>query len=129
MDAKTESKTLQLQKTVNLTWTNPDTGITYAGDFTMKRMTLLEISQMGADISRRTGGLNVDEITETIATMMAQLRFSLVAWPEWFSLDQLYHMDLLTLVFREVREFLDTFRRSPAKAAPGSDSAGEKSAR
>lgn len=81
-----------------------------AGDFTFKRLTIVEVGQVGAMIARLNGGNTVDSTTDVIHTMMAELRFGIVDAPKWWDLDRLYEVEVLRKVWEAFMAYQKTFR-------------------
>lgn len=103
---------LPMAKEVWIEIVNPNDGRTYAGLFAFKRLTIPQTSQLGADIARLGGGLQVDPATEFLNIMIAQCRLSVVKAPEWFVLDELYDLEPVTAVYKEVLKFEKSFHRA-----------------
>lgn len=93
----------------------------YQGTFTTKKMSIRDMGQLGVRTSQLCGGLHYDPsapgqgldfTTYRINNMMAQVEVSIVKAPDWWNLDTLTDLAVLSAVYKEVADFEATFRRS-----------------
>lgn len=133
-------------KVFSITHTSED-GSEYIGQFTTKKLSVADISKIGMRKSQLGGGMytvyddngnptgqGLDENTDYINAMFAHLEVALIQKPEWFDLNTLDDLDLVTKVFKEVMAFENTFRKSKngtgsnlPKSGNGSDTGSETS--
>jgi len=109
---KTQLPTLQNQRTVDFERRGED-GKMYSGAFTFKRLTIAGVGKVGAEIARLNGGLQVDQTTEFINTMLAHFKFGIVAAPEWWNPNELYDLGIVKEVFEALMAHEQSFRVAP----------------
>lgn len=114
---------MKLQHTFTINHTSELDTQTYAGVFTCKKRSIQDNARLGVRITQLNGGMHydddkpgygVDSNTYSLNYMIAVLELGLVNKPDWFDLNNLVDMDLLTLVYKEVADFEAKFRR-PAR--------------
>jgi hypothetical protein len=114
---------MKQQHVFNIDFTSELDGQHYVGMFTCKRRSIKDVSNIGVRVIQLSGGMSydpenpgqgVDGNIYSLNYMIAVLEISLVSKPEWFDLNNIYDMDLLSLVYKEVADFEATFRR-PAR--------------
>ena len=113
-----------------------ESGEVREGQFTVKRLSVRDRSQVGMRKSQLAGGMycvrdddgnptgqGLDEDTDYLNAMIAHLEVSLVQRPGWFNLEELADLDLVREVYSKVWEFESSFFRSEQKDGPseGSD--------
>lgn len=95
-------------------------GQIYQGDFTCRRLSLADIVQMNKLRVQHTGGFyydpdapgtGIDESSQSLASMIAHLQVAIIKAPEWWNLNELGDMEVISKVFQEVAAFHVTFRR------------------
>jgi hypothetical protein len=99
-------------------------GANYRGKFTTHRLNLGEISQVGIRKIQLNGGYftvydnegnatgkGMDPATDSLNEMWSQCEVALIQQPDWFTRDDLKDPSILGKVFKEVRDFEDTFRK------------------
>lgn len=99
-------------------YTDPDSGMTYGGDFTVKRLNLAEVRQVAIKKAQLNGGVADDLIDSGISylnSMSAHLAVALTKTPEWWKPDEFFGADLINDVYQEVMSFEDSFRRAAEK--------------
>jgi hypothetical protein len=111
-------------KTVYIERKNPDDGKTYSGDFTIRRMPIAVQGQVGAEISRLNGGLQVDSTTEFINTMLAHFKYAITKAPEWWNPQESFDVKLLREVFEAIMAHEQSFQRAPDGQAQAAGQAG-----
>lgn len=107
------------------------------GTFTVKRLSIMDRSKIGAKKSQLSGGLycvrtddgsptgqGLDEETDFTNTAIAHLETALVQKPMWFKLDEINDVDLLRKVYEEVMDFEWSFFRRKRQAASNEESDG-----
>lgn len=97
----------------------------YRGTFTTKKLTIRDMTQLGVIRTQLCGGLHynpatpgqgIDADTYNINSMMAHLQLTLTEFPDWWNLDQLTDLDLLSEVYKEVISFENNFSGSGSRA-------------
>lgn len=96
-----------------------DDGLVYSGDFTFKRLTIGDVSKVGAEIARLAGGQTVSEEVDFINTMLAHFSAGIVKAPEWWRPAELYDIGILHAVFKEFMEFERSFRATVPEQPAG----------
>lgn len=113
----------------------------YTGSFTTKKLSVRDFAQLGVRKVQLNGGLHfnpemaghgVDKATDELNTMIAHLELALVEYPEWWNLDELTDLTVLSEVYGEVISFENSFlgrrKTSGDKGAGGSSEADSTSA-
>ena len=108
------------------------------GQFTTKRLSIMDRSTMGVRKSQLCGGMycvtddkgkatgqGIDENVDYLNTMIAHLEVALVQKPQWFDLEEIDEMGVLQEVYNEVVSFAVSFFRPD----DGGDSQGNGSGR
>lgn len=99
--------------------TSVDDDATYRGTFTCKRLSIRGYAQVQVTKTRLNGGMHfvpnepgigVDENTDNLNGMLAQLEVALIDTPDWWNLDDISDMELVGMVFSEVVKFENSFR-------------------
>ena len=111
------------QTVLHVEHTDEDTGLIVAGEFTIKRLNLGDMRQVGLRRAQLNGGMSedaLDEIVVSLNAMLAHLEGAIVKAPEWWQPDNFYSGDLVALVYGEVLNFEATFRVS-ARERQGAD--------
>jgi len=100
----------------------------YAGTFTTKKLSVRDMTQVGVRKVQLCGGLHFDPdrpgqgldfATFQINGMIAHLEIALLEYPNWWNLDELTDLEILSNVYEEVIAFENNF---PGR---GKDSAAE----
>lgn len=116
-----------LQHTWVFKYQSPIDNKSYEGQFTCKKLSVMELSRLGVRKTQLNGGFHydeehpgqgVEEHIDSMNSMVAHLEVALVQYPIWFNLDQLIDPMILNLVYKEVAKFENNFFR------PGGVSAG-----
>ena len=111
----------------------------YEGQFTTKKLAVMELSRLGVRKVQLNGGFHfdeehpgqgIDENIDSMNSMVAHLEVSLIQAPIWFDLDKLIDPMILQLVYREVARFENNFFRPRRESAESgrsvpNDSSGE----
>ena len=117
--------------TFNITHDSVVDGTKYHGSFTVKKLSIRDLSALGVRKAQLNGGLHfdmenpgrgVDETTDQINNMMAHLEIALVNTPPWWNLDDITDMDLLASVYQEVISFENSFLERRLRANTGASS-------
>jgi hypothetical protein len=124
-------------KTFTVSWRNPGTGVIEDGQFTTRKLSIRDMSQIGTKTAQLSGGMHcvrddngvatgqgIDEETEFANKMIAHLEISLVQKPVWFNLSEMWDLDLLHEVYGEVAKFEGSFK-SARRNAPGDGGVGQ----
>jgi hypothetical protein len=93
------------------------------GQFTSKKMSIMDRSRIGVRRSQLAGGMycvrdddgkatgqGIDSTTDWLNWMIATMEICLVQKPTWFNLAELDDLELLEKVFTEVMTFESSFR-------------------
>ena len=123
---------LQKTHTFSIDYTSPEAGQRYAGAFTCRKLSIMDLSKMRMRTAQMNGGMHcvrdddgnptghgVDEHTEYFNSMLAQLEVSLVTYPQWWDLGTISDADLVRRVYQEVEKFEQTFRNRGRAGANG----------
>lgn len=99
-DVVAEEKTIHLNLKVGKTQ--------YEGDFTFRRPTIRELSQIGVATTRRNGDLqNVPTSTNVLNSALSYFEVCLKARPTWFKdPESLRHEEVIFKLFTELMEWL-----------------------
>lgn len=108
---KQEAKLPPFEKTFAIEERGDD-GKMYAGDFTIKRLSIGNLGRVGTEIARLNGGNTVDQTTDYINTAIAHFKFAIVKAPDWFDVDKLYEPKVIKKVFDTILEHERSFRPS-----------------
>jgi hypothetical protein len=114
----------------------------YSGTFTVKKLTIGDLSKLGARKAQLCGGMNydpdtgkgVDPGTAILNEMIAHCEIALIETPEWFDSDKLSDVGVLNAVYEEVAAFEANFLRRKPKTererptGSDEDSSGAQSA-
>ncbi len=119
----------------------------YSGTFSCKKLSVRDYSKIQVEKSRLNGGMHhdpekpgygVSEDTDGLNHMFAHLTVALTNSPDWWDLDTIGDMELVTKVYAEVATFEATFRNrgrvtdgsgaeEGTSTGSGSDSGGDAS--
>ena len=113
---------------LHVDYTDPDTEMTYGGDFTVKRLNMADIRQVAIRKAQLNGGIAPDLIEPGMSyfnSMLAHLEVALVQTPEWWKPDEFYNADVINDVYQEVMSFEDSFRRADKQQPQENKSSGE----
>ena len=103
----------------------------YTGEFTIKKMSIRDLAALGVRKSQLNGGMyfdsnnpgrGVDEGTDDLNAMIAQLEISVKKAPAWWDLDNLADNMLIGQVYKEVLTFESSFLNRNATRASDSGS-------
>ena len=127
------------KKSFRIDHTSED-GEELTGQFTTKRLSILDRARVGRRRSQLSGGMycvrddegeptgqGLDEESDFLATAVAHLEVSLIQKPSWWDLDDITDIQLLRKVYEEVMDFEWSFFRSRQQAARVEESAGGSS--
>lgn len=104
------SKTIVLEKSFTVTWKNPETGEVKVGTFVAKRPALGTLGKIAVMKSKLNGGEKVDEQTDWMHGMMADLHFILTDYPDWWRPDEFFTANPLRDVWGHVVAWLRNFQ-------------------
>ena len=116
------------QHTFFIRFTSPIDGKVYEGQFASKKLSVKDLGQLGVRKIQLNGGYHYDEKNpgqgieehiDQLNSMIAHLEISLIQWPVWFDLNQIYEAELITKVYEKVAEFENSFFRRRDEAGPG----------
>ena len=122
---------LQLQQQFYIEIVSKLDGQTYSGQFTVRKLAIKDIAQIGVRKTQLNGGFHHDEDnpgtgiaveTDWINQMLAYMEIAVVQAPMWFNLNTIYDADILVSVFRKATEFENNFFRPirDQNGSPGS---------
>jgi len=115
-----DSVPTNLTHTWNFKYQSPFDNKTYEGQFTCKKLSVMQLSRLGVRKTQLNGGFHydeehpgqgVEEHIDSMNSMVAHLEVALIQYPLWFNLDELIDPMILQLVYREVHKFEDNFFR------------------
>lgn len=100
----------------------------YAGTFTTKKLTIMDMTNMAVRKAQLCGGLHfdpanpgrgLDATTYQINGMLAHIEIALQDYPKWWNLDELTDLEVMSTVYKEVISFENNFpgRGKPSQAA------------
>ena len=113
----------------------------YAGTFRCRKLAVQDFVKLSALKSKYNGGMyynaekpgiGVDQTTDSFSHMLAHLELVLTDKPDWWNLESVGDIGVVTAVFEEVAKFENSFRKRQSNDADGiseddGDTAGEKS--
>lgn len=112
------------QHTFHINYTASD-GTVLEGQFTCKRLSVLDRSKIGVRKSQLNGGMfcvrdeegkptgqGIDEELDNINSLLATLEVSLTQQPVWFDLKSVYDLGVAIEVYKKVNEYNNSFFRS-----------------
>ena len=108
-------------KVVNVTYTDPESGLSQSGEFTIKRLNLGDIRQVAIRKAQLCGGLSEGAIDSKIAyfnQMLAHLEFALYDTPKWWRPEEFFDGEVVVDVYEEVMRFEESFRVSVGAQSP-----------
>lgn len=130
-------KDSSLLHTFTIDFLSEEDGRRYSGQFTTKKLTIRDMTQLGVRKAQLCGGLHYDPLnpgqgldfsTDQINGMLAHLEVSLTQAPAWWNLDELTDIDVLAAVHKEVVSFENNFPRRGATAeGSGPGGSGQES--
>lgn len=97
-------------KSFTVTWTNPETGHVKVGTFTARRPSLGKLGQIAVYKAKLNGGEQVDPMADFYHSMMADLQFILVDFPDWWKPADFFDARPLREVWEHVSAWLNSFR-------------------
>lgn len=102
--------------TIDITSITDDTR--YKGKFTTKKLSVSDLAAIGVRKIQLNGGFHFDpekpghgieESTDNLNSWIAHLEVALVETPEWWDLEKITDMDVLSAVYQEVILFENSF--------------------
>ena len=90
----------------------------YEGAFTVKKLSVREIAQMGVRRIQMNGGLHydpanpgkgLDPMTDEFNAVFAHLELAITEAPDWWDLDKLADFSVVSAVYQEVLDFETKF--------------------
>ena len=109
------------QAVLHVEWIDPDTKRTQAGEFTIKRLTLGDYSQVAIKRAQLSGGMpeaSLDEGTRLLNGVLAHLSVAITNAPAWWIPENFYDPTILYAIHKEVMAFEKTFRDAVARNEP-----------
>ena len=109
------------KKTFRIDYTDPE-GQKFEGAFTCKRQTIRDKSTIAVRTTEINGGFycvtddndnytgqGIDPNTVVFNRAIATLETVILSKPQWFDLDEMYDENLVSMVWKEVRDFESSF--------------------
>lgn len=117
----------------------------YEGTFTVKKLSVREIAQMGVRRIQMNGGLHydpsnpgkgLDPMTDEFNAVFAHLELAIVKSPDWWDLDELADFAVVSAVYQEVLDFearflgygKDASNKGPGRSSEDNSSAAQSEA-
>lgn len=111
IDKTTEQEKLDLRKTFYFSVESAVDGKQYEGDFTIRKMGLMQLSQLGTTKARLSGGLAVEPHYDYLNQQIAQCMVSIEKSPPWWDLNKMVDTEILGAIHKEVISFENSFRK------------------
>ena len=100
-------------KTFHIDYHSPMDDKSYVGTFTVKKLTIGDLSRLGLMKAKMADGFShseetgrgIDDTTNAINEMLAHFEIALLQKPEWFVPDELIDLNILREVYKEVASF------------------------
>jgi hypothetical protein len=110
-----------LQKSFSVDYYSEAKDQRYAGRFTVKKLTIGDLSRLGSRKAQLCGGMSydpetskgIDPGTAMLNEMIAHCEIALVDKPEWFDAEKIIDVGLLNAVYEEVASFEANFLARP----------------
>lgn len=104
---------MKMTKTFHIDYHSKMDGRNYIGTFTVKKLTIGDLSRLGLLKAKMSDGFShdinsgrgIDETTNAINEMMAHFEVALIQKPDWFVPDELIDMGIVREVYSEVASF------------------------
>ena len=124
-----------LEKSFSIDYYSEGEDKRYAGRFTVKKLTIGDLSRLGSRKAQLCGGLSydpatskgIDPSTAMLNEMIAHCEISLSKKPEWFDAEKIIDVGLLNAVYEEVADFEANFLKRPEVERQDDDRSGEVS--
>lgn len=111
----------------------------YKGKFVSKKLSIRDLAALGVRKAQLNGGMHydlanpgqgVDVYTDDFNNMIAHLELSIVDAPNWWDLDEITDVDLISVVYKEVVKFENKFlgRGTRDESVVGGESNGSSEA-
>lgn len=123
---------IQRTHTFPIDYTSNEDGERYSGSFTVKKLSIMDLSRMRMRTAQLSGGMHcvtddngnatgqgIDSNTEFFNSMLSQLEVSIVIAPPWWKFDDMSDVELVRQVYKEVEKFEQTFRNRGRAGANG----------
>ena len=117
--------------------TSDDTGEHFQGQFTTKKLSIMDQTLVARRKSELGGGLYCDrddngnptgrgisDNTEMLNYMLALCEVAVIQAPEWWNVKDVSDEDLLYVVFKEVTDYQNSFRKRPRGSSSKDDADG-----
>lgn len=114
-------------KSFSIDFTSEMDGQRYMGTFTVKKLTIGDLSRLGARKAQLCGGYttglgvesgnSIDAGTAMLNEMIAHCEISLLSKPDWFDPEKLVDPNLLNKVYEEVASFEANFLGAKPQAS------------
>lgn len=107
----------------------------YVGTFSCKKLSVIDYTRVTVEKTRLNGGMHfdatkpgvgIDEDTDGLNHMFAHLKISLVDIPDWWDLEKIGDMSLISRVYSEVAEFEASFRKPTSRESDGERETGSE---
>ena len=129
------------QHTFQISYESEEDGVDYTGQFTVRKLTIMDRSKINVKRTQLNGGFSVvrdemgdptgegtDPSTDNFNYMLAYLETAVIQKPKWWNLNEITDMEVLNRVFEEAMKFENSFRKRPMESSEGSGSSEHKEA-
>lgn len=122
-----------LQKSFSIDYYSEGEDQRYSGRFTVKKLTIGDLSRLGSRKAQLCGGLSydpatskgIDPSTAMLNEMIAHCEIALIDKPEWFDAEKIIDVGLLNTVYEEVASFEANFLVRPKAERQGTSGSSE----
>jgi hypothetical protein len=123
------------QKIVQIDFTSQEDGTHYAGPVGVRRFSIKDKTAIAVRKTQLNGGFHyeengqgIDESADTINYMIAVVERGVTSAPGWWLGENNYDMGLLSVMFKAVNDFQNTFRtvRPDVQGSPGAGSSSQE---
>lgn len=126
---KTNFARQPIHKDFHIDFTSKIDGKRYFGKFTCKKLSVMDLVQYGTRKSQLANNLyfdpnnpghGIDSNTDVLVSRIAHLELALVSSPAWWNLSEMVDSNLLSLVYKEVYSFENSFHGNEGNDASSS---------
>lgn len=127
------------QHTYQITHSSEEDGIEYTGQFTVKKLTIMDRSKINIKRTQLNGGYSVvrndngdptgegaDASTDSFNYMLAYLETALIQKPKWWDLNEITDIEVLNKVFEEAMKFENSFRKRSVEGSEANSGSQSK---
>ena len=91
---------------------------TLIGNFTIQKLSVFQLRQVGVRRAQLNAGAAVDELTNMFSIWFATLEGAVTRWPDWWKPHDELNDDLLSFVYGKVVSFEESFRAALERELP-----------